>query len=291
MVCWSGGPDSTALLLWLWSIAKDRNWRILPFHVEHDSTHSGEAKDWVEGKAAAWGLPLKVVKGGNEGEGGRGPEERWRLARYAAIERTLSLEGFEFAAMGHTLDDSVETLLLRMGRSAGIEGLKGIPLRRGPIVRPLLETTREDVMCYLAEKGVDAWVDPTNSDPHQPRARLREVMPALKRAWGDRWPKGPLQSLKHLGMDSEALGEVAIEMLKHHKKDKRLSLRVLDLPRGLAARTIRMWLYSLGSEAPQGGLHRLLGWERGKSGSVEGPPSFRVEMDGEWMEWKGTPRE
>ena len=87
-------------------------------------------------------------------------------------------------AVGHTLDDQAETVLLKLIRGAGPTGLGGISPRKGAIVRPLLEVTKRDLIGFLTERGI-AWPeDETNRDLGNPRTRLRQiVLPELERTY------------------------------------------------------------------------------------------------------------
>ena len=73
--------------------------------------------------------------------------------------------------------------MLNILRGTGLDGLRGIPIRRGPYVRPLLHTSRADVEAYCAEHGLAPRRDPSNCDPtHYTRNQLRlELLPALER--------------------------------------------------------------------------------------------------------------
>lgn len=88
-------------------------------------------------------------------------------------------------ATAHTLDDQAETVLMKLGRGAGIRGLAGIfaeqKLPRGSIVRPLLEVRREELRSYLRAIGQDWREDSSNADLNFTRNRVRaRVLPVLR---------------------------------------------------------------------------------------------------------------
>lgn len=288
LVAWSGGADSTALLAFLAAEAKSRGLEVGAFHFNHatrpeceaDAAHCGQ-------EAERLAVPLTVARGTASGAG---PEDSWRRARYRALRQAIATGGWHLAATGHTLDDALETVLLRLGRGAGLEGVKGIPLTRGNLVRPLLEVTREQVLEYLRWRGLRWLEDPTNLDPDQPRAALRAtVIPALKAAWGERWPRAPRRALRHLAEDDAALGEVAADTLRHLRLGEGLRAEALALPRGLALRVLRHWLYGLGVKAPRGALLSVLALEGRERGEAEGPEWFRVALDDGVLLWRGRP--
>ena len=87
-------------------------------------------------------------------------------------------------ALGHTEDDVVETLLMRLLQGCGVEGLRGIPFRRGPFVRPLLRCTRAQVIDYLASQRQSWREDLTNLDTSIPRNRIRHLLvPVLRESF------------------------------------------------------------------------------------------------------------
>jgi tRNA(Ile)-lysidine synthase len=110
---------------------------------------------------------------------GASPEGRARTVRYAALEE--GLRPGEQLLTGHTRDDQAETVLGNLLRGAGLEGLSGIPRRRGPIVRPLLSVTRSDIRELAALLRLPWRDDPANDDPEPRRNALRRrVIPDLE---------------------------------------------------------------------------------------------------------------
>jgi tRNA(Ile)-lysidine synthase len=103
-----------------------------------------------------------------------------RQARYEIAERLAASHGCDFAA-AHTASDQAETVLYRLAVSPGSRALLGMAPRRGRLVRPLLEASREDTREYCQERALNWRDDPTNEDPRFARSRLRhEVLPVLR---------------------------------------------------------------------------------------------------------------
>ena len=104
-----------------------------------------------------------------------------RRIRYAFLERArVRLEAGR-VAVAHTRDDQAETVLLRLLRGTGTRGLRGILAARGTVVRPLLDTGRDDLREYLRGRGQQWHEDATNSDLGHPRNRIRhELLPLLR---------------------------------------------------------------------------------------------------------------
>ena len=105
-------------------------------------------------------------------------EAALRTARWSFL-RSVAARHDAMIATGHTRDDQVETVLLRVLRGAGARGLAGL-YARGDVLRPLVDTSREQVLAYARKAGV-AWVDdPSNGSPQYVRNRLRRsLLPAL----------------------------------------------------------------------------------------------------------------
>ena len=119
------------------------------------------------------------------GWNGRGnlPDQA-RRARYGLMTDWALDRGIEQVALGHTADDQAETMLMRLAREAGVDGLSAMSdaRRHGPVVfsRPVLRTTRAELRDVLCAKGV-RWIDdPTNEDASYERVRAREVLSALE---------------------------------------------------------------------------------------------------------------
>jgi len=112
-------------------------------------------------------------------------EDAARRLRYDFLERAAQEAGATRIAVGHTLDDQAETVLLKLMRGAGPTGLGGVYPSKGRVVRPLIEASRDDLRAWLASIG-QAWVeDETNADVSNPRNRVRHrVLPELDAAYG-----------------------------------------------------------------------------------------------------------
>jgi tRNA(Ile)-lysidine synthase len=108
-----------------------------------------------------------------------------RSARYDWLARVARAHGLALVATGHTADDQAETVLHRLLRGAGLQGLRGIaerrPLGEGvEVVRPLLDATRAEVLAFLESEGQPSRQDGSNLDPRFTRNRIRhELLPYL----------------------------------------------------------------------------------------------------------------
>ncbi|HEX5353359.1 MAG TPA: tRNA lysidine(34) synthetase TilS [Rhodanobacteraceae bacterium] len=186
-VAFSGGPDSTALLHVLAQLPEARERGLRALHVDH-GLHPKSAS-WAEHCAkfcASLDVALTSVSVHVEDAHGEGIEAAARRARYAAFAGQLR-DG-EWLALAHHRDDQIETVLLKLLRGAGPEGLGGMralrPFRRGFLWRPLLETSRETLRKYLINNELHSVSDPANDNPRYARYTLRkEILPQLREYW------------------------------------------------------------------------------------------------------------
>ena len=175
----SGGPDSTALLLWL----RDTGVDVTAAHYDH-ALRPGSERDaeHVAELCARLGVPLHVGRRAGPMPAGS-VQAAARALRYAFLERTLAATGRDVVCLGHTSDDVVEGAVLHLLRGSGLAGLRGMPERRGPFLRPLLHVWRADVEAWLEARGVEPLRDPANADMERyARARVRHyLLPRLLR--------------------------------------------------------------------------------------------------------------
>ncbi len=180
----SGGADSTALLLGTAQVRARLGLTVEVATLDHGlRPEAAQEVRAVEQLAALQGFVCHVRSLGLRA--GPGVEMRSREARYAALEAVRLERGLAAVATAHTASDQAETVLMRLARGTSLRGAAGIRPRRGSVVRPLLECTREEVEAFLREQGAGFVVDPMNADRQLFRARVRhEVLPVLARAAG-----------------------------------------------------------------------------------------------------------
>lgn len=186
VVAVSGGPDSLALLDVLCRLAPSWELRLHPVHVDHGlRPDSAEDARWVAERVAERGLRLLRVRVAAARFAARhrlSPEAAARLLRYRALEAVRRRVGAVRIAVGHHRDDVAETVLIRLLTGGGSDGLAGIPPVRGPIVRPLIERSRAEILAYLEGRGIAWREDPTNRNPRFLRNRIRhQLLPWLER--------------------------------------------------------------------------------------------------------------
>ncbi|WP_263078712.1 tRNA lysidine(34) synthetase TilS [Endozoicomonas sp. Mp262] len=188
VVAFSGGVDSTVLLHLLVELKKCQKIKSLrAVHVNHGL--SPNARYWVEHCqkiCCEWGVPFHVEEVKVKNNGGQGLEQAARAARYEIFERLLS--SGDCLVQGHHQNDQAETLLFRLFRGTGIDGMTGIPrsrpLGRSVLVRPLLSVSRDQIECYASKHNLPHIEDESNHDQHFSRNYLRHsLLPAVEKRW------------------------------------------------------------------------------------------------------------
>jgi tRNA(Ile)-lysidine synthase len=178
LVGFSGGPDSTALLLLLQEAGCD----LVAAHYDHAlRPESAADAAWVRDVCDRLGIP--VVSERRAAPLPRGSvEAAARALRYEFLERAATAHRCELIALAHTADDQAETVVMNLLRGAGPAGLRGMPARRGRVVRPLLGVTRGQILAWLKQRAATYLDDATNRDVRFLRARVRHLlMPHLDR--------------------------------------------------------------------------------------------------------------
>ena len=181
----SGGADSMYLLCRLLEGAEKGGYAVRAAHYNHQlRPAAGRDECFVREWCAKQDIPLTVGRGevGRFAkEEGLSVEEAARVWRYAFLERTAQAEGCALIATGHHAGDNAETVLMNLIRGCGLNGLTGIPERRGSIVRPMLEAERAEIEAYLTRCNVPHVEDETNGDLAYTRNRVRrQLLPLLE---------------------------------------------------------------------------------------------------------------
>jgi tRNA(Ile)-lysidine synthase len=195
----SGGADSTALLALLTDEMKIEPSRIVAAHVNHGIREDAALDlDVVEHVASKRSIVVAVRSVDAPGLAQRerfSLEMAARKLRYAAFDQMAKEHSCSWILTGHTMEDSAETVLMRLrGRSPWYE-CTGIPDRRGTVLRPLLGVHRDQVRAWAAEKGVRFRDDESNLDARFRRNRLRELIARND----DFWSYGNIEALSRAG--------------------------------------------------------------------------------------------
>lgn len=191
VVAVSGGPDSIALLHGLCQLKSRYRWKVIAAHLNHSfrGQEADEDGRYVEKIAEELSIPSFIEKINvpqKMKEWGMGSQETSRLIRYEFLDRVARSYPKSIIATAHHADDQVETIIMRLLRGTGIEGLSGIPIKRMekgvPLIRPLLRVSRSQIEHYCKVQGLFPRTDKSNLSGKYTRNRIRlEVIPLLKR--------------------------------------------------------------------------------------------------------------
>lgn len=209
----SGGADSVALFRFLKEKEKTADFSLFCVHIEHGLRGEESLADATFASALAkqYETPCKVIHVGEEiaeiTDTHASLEEKARTVRYRHL--MLEAENWErkrkapvHIVVAHHADDNAETVLFHLARGTGVDGLRGIPLKRDRIVRPFLCVERKEIESYLACLQQDFCCDKTNQDVYYRRNQIRhEVLPLLNGI--------NQQSLFHINRTAFLMGEIA----------------------------------------------------------------------------------
>jgi tRNA(Ile)-lysidine synthase len=250
LVAVSGGPDSVAMLHALHQLRAIFPVTLVVAHLDHRLRLDAAADArFVEGMAADLGVPCvsaSVDVPAYQRRHKLSPEDAGRRVRYAFLERTAAEQGAERIAVGHTADDQAETVLMRLFRGTGLQGLRGISPVRGAIIRPLIRLHRQDILAFLKAQGIPFREDPTNQQRHYRRNRIRlDLLPLLQQGFNPRIVEALCRTAELLADDEAALraaAQQALEAARIHGLPGEVRLRidvVTPFPLALQRRVLR----------------------------------------------------
>jgi tRNA(Ile)-lysidine synthase len=274
VVAVSGGPDSVALTRAV-AAAREPGSPLVLAHLNHQlrgaESDADEAFVVALGASLGDGVPVEThrldIAAVARAQGGN-LEAVARRERYRWLAEVASRHGLAHVATGHTASDQAETVLHRLLRGTGIDGLRGIAARRDigsgvSVIRPFLGVTREEVVAYLAELGQAARHDASNDDDTLTRNRIRhQLLPLLQRDYNPRI--------------AEALARLAAQAEEVSAAEEALAadlLREAELPRAGMMVVLSIDALRRSPRRVVRGAFRLLwnreGWPRDGMGFVE----------------------
>lgn len=239
LVALSGGADSTALVAVLAALRDEGRLKsVSALHVDHGLRVGGDL-DAACARASCdrLAVPFRSVK---VQVGGGNVQAAARRARYRALRAEAERTGATRIATGHTLSDQAETFLLRALRGAGARGLSAIPPRRGPIIRPLIDAGRDEILAFLEARGLRWREDPSNATPRYARNAVRlELVPVLRRL-EPRFERALARAADLLRDDERALSRRAASIVGGERSADVSAL--LAEPRAVRRRAVRsLW--------------------------------------------------
>lgn len=196
LIAFSGGPDSSALLLACVALRERRGLDISAAHFDHRLRGVESECDALQAEAVCRRYGVECVSSSGDvlahsRKSGQSLEAAARELRYAFLADAASAAGAQAVATGHTMDDQAETVLLNITRGAGLRGVAAMriavdlpvagrtdPLR---VVRPMLGVRKSEASEFCRQNGLAPLLDHSNEDTRFPRNKLRrDVVPVLE---------------------------------------------------------------------------------------------------------------
>ncbi len=230
----SGGPDSMVLLYLLLDIRKYIPFDVHVAHVNHGVRGKAAHEDEEFVKRICEDLNLsfyniRVDMNKYAKDHNMTAEEAGRKLRYGFFREVLKKQGKGKIAVAHNRNDQAETLLMRFMRGTGIYGLKGIPYKRGNVIRPLLDISREEIEAYVEKNKIRTRLDKTNLEPIYNRNKIRlELIPYIEENFNPNIVETLARFSKLISIESDYLDELTSDFyLKVVKKRDKGSI-ILD---------------------------------------------------------------
>lgn len=295
VVAVSGGADSVALSRALARFA-DQTAGAGELHLAHFNHRlRGEESDadaaWVAEFAEQLPLPLHTASAAQART--ELSEADARAERYEFLIETAERIGARYVAIAHTADDQVETALFRMLRGTGLAGLAGMPPARAlspsvTLVRPLLTTSRAEVLTYLAALDQPYRTDSTNAVTHYRRNWLRhELLPRLRAEFGPQVDASLARLIEQASEAQNLIADDARELLAKSDSKGRLRRDDLASARAIVAReAIKLAWRERGwseQDLTTALLKEVLQLATAGGAPVNLPYGVRASVSGDWL--------
>ena len=227
----SGGVDSMVMLYCLNLLKKESNFNLSVIHVNHGVRpgDTDEDENLVREWCAGHDLPFHSKK--LSGFDLISPENDLRDARYDVFNEILLQNPDAKVATAHTLDDQVETFLMRLAKGSKVKGLCGIPAMRDAFIRPMLNITKKELYQFAMDKKIPFHEDYTNKDEKKLRNKIRrQIVPGLIETFGENFYEGFRRSQQDL-IDvwlnfMESMQQIYLKYVK--EKDNGLEIQIED---------------------------------------------------------------
>ena len=308
----SGGPDSMCLLHLLMGLQERMELTLKVVHLEHGFRGDASERDaqYVEDFCEQYGIPCvihreqvrELAKQAGISEETAGREARYRhffrerenlrqdMIRAGKTDPQVKI------AVAHNKNDQAETILMRIMRGTGLEGLCGMELKREDgIIRPLLTTDRSDIESYCEQYVLEPRRDLTNEEAEYTRNRIRlELLPYMKGQFNDNVEDALIRLAAIASESCEVIREEAQRCMSELRRDERG--RVIDRE-GLAVQKdgirheiLRQTMKAMGLTTNVSAVHlhqidELLCGEAA-SGSVDLPGGYRMSVGYGQIAWQ-----
>lgn len=214
VVAVSGGPDSICLLHILHKISQNLDIKLYVAHLNHQIRGLDAYLDslYVMKFCEKLGVTCFIrsidVPAFCE-ENKLGIEEGARKLRYEMFDEIKNKVGADKVAIGHNKSDQAETIIMRIMRGTGLQGLRGIEYKREDgVIRPILDLSREEIEKYCEEHNLSPRIDKTNLDDIYSRNKIRlKMIPYMKKEFNDNVVDNIVRMSSNLKVDSDYINE------------------------------------------------------------------------------------
>jgi len=227
----SGGVDSMVLLHLLNAYREGFNLSLIVAHINHGfrPEESEKEAELVKKESERLGLPFEYGQFNvREFQRGKGfsPQDAARRIRFHFFNHLLQKHHAQKIALGHNADDQVETVLLRLLRGSGLEGLKGmLPIREGKVIHPLLGVWREEIEAFALGKKIPFLIDSSNLKKEYLRNKLRLILiPLIEKEYQVKFKKILLKTSTLLREENDYLEKEAIGAFQKIIKEEKETL-------------------------------------------------------------------
>lgn len=215
----SGGCDSCVLLDILYRLSLEWKLKITVCHINHnlrgDESDSDEA--FVRGLCSKYKIPCRVLNTDVASYGkkhGLSIEDAGRKLRYEFFEKCADdMNEAALIATAHSLSDCEETYIFNSARGASLSGICGIPPKRGRVIRPLIEFSREQIEGYAKLNHIDYVTDSTNLTDEYTRNKIRHSVIPLMKEINPAFDKAFLRLMRNLSQTRDYMDERATALL------------------------------------------------------------------------------
>jgi tRNA(Ile)-lysidine synthase len=265
----SGGPDSLAMLL---LAASAMPGRIAAATIDHQlRPESTDEAEFVAALCPSLGVAHHILRPDTPIVGNI--QSSARDARYGLLAAHAEANGCAWIASAHHADDQLETVLMRVARGSGVDGLSAVRARQGQIIRPMLGFTKKQLEAVCEDAGVAPVRDPSNDDADFDRVAMRKWLSSTDHPFD---PIRAVRSAASLAEAAEALGWMADRLFETHVtvSQDEVILDPADLPDALKRKLLLRALKHIESDiAPRGDavdrtLMALTAGERSMLGNI-----------------------
>ncbi|MDD4089945.1 MAG: tRNA lysidine(34) synthetase TilS [Tissierellia bacterium] len=231
----SGGPDSVFLFHNLRKLRETLSFNLYASHINHmyrgkDAMHDEE---FVRKLCDKYGIKL-FVKRKNATEYAKElkvtEEEAGRVLRYDFFKENLKEVGGGKVALAHNLNDQAETVLQRIIRGTGIDGLSAMSFGKDNLIRPMLNVSRDEIMNYLHENNYEYCIDITNTQDIYGRNKIRlNLIPYLEQNFNPNIQASLYRMSETMERDKKIIEKYVAQKFSEALKEKNENRIVLDL--------------------------------------------------------------